>query len=118
VAGKGERENKKRDDKLGVKRKMLVASRFCGRRSTVGASVPPFGKETHGTKGAGPNGHVGKILIWVPTNSGPACPAMKNLPVGKGRRSVVGVPDNMSAASDCSLQSIRDRNARFAARVK
>lgn len=66
---------------------MLVASRFGGRRGTVGASVPPFGKETLGMKGAGPNGRVGKILIWVPTNGGPACPAMKNLPEGKGRRS-------------------------------
>lgn len=58
--------------------------------------LPPFGKETLGAKGAGPNGRVGKILIWVPTNGGPACPAMKNLPEGKGRRSAVGVPD-MSA---------------------
>lgn len=65
---------------------MLVASRFGGRRGTVGASMPPFGKETLGSKGAGPNGRVGKILIWVPTNGGPA---MKNLPKGKGRRSTI-----------------------------
>lgn len=89
------------------------------RASRLRAAVPPFGKETLGTKGAGPNGRVGKILIWVPTNGEAACPAMKNLPKGKGRRSNVGFCSQICPR--CVLRSataVRDSQGCKGARVE
>lgn len=97
---------------------MLVASRFGGRRDTADASMPPFGKETLGAKGAGPNGR-GKILIWVPTNGGPACPAMKNLPEGKGRRSTVRGSRYVRVLSyGTSASVVRDSKARIEGKIE